>query len=151
MAKLGFFEIAGKVYPLSFSLMAEKKLAERYGTLSKIGDFISGDDAKSFEELAYILALLIQQGCAYKNMFEGDVPPYENAPIEEGKYIHISEEQIMVGVNASMQGDMIKAIQEAMGIGQKNDIETIEKNQETQGETTELYGLTSGEEYLESQ
>ena len=134
MSKLAFFEIAGKVYPLSFSLMAEKKMAERYGSLSKIGDFIAGDDAKSFEELAYILELLIQQGCAYKNMFESDVPVYENAPIKEGKYISLTNEQIMIGVNASMQNEMISAIKGAMNIGQAKEVETVEKNVEAQGE-----------------
>ena len=131
MSKLAFFEIAGKVYPLSFSLMAEKKLAERYGNLSKIGDYITGDDAKSFEEMAFVLELLIKQGCAYKNMFEVDAPVYDNAPVKDGKFIPLTNEEIMVGVNASMQNEMVKAIKNAMNIGQEKEIETVEKNQET--------------------
>ena len=136
MSKLAYFEIAGKVYPLSFSLMAEKKLAERYGNLSKIGDHITGDDAKSFEEMAFVLELLIKQGCAYKNMFEADVPAYDKAPLKDGKYIPLSNEEIMVGVNASMQNEMVIAIKNAMNIGQEKEIEALEKNIETQGEAT---------------
>lgn len=134
MSRLSFFEIAGKRYPLSFSLMAEKKLAERYGGLSKIGDHITGDDPESFEEMAYILELLIKQGCAYKNMFEADAPIYEKAPVENGVFVPLTNEEIMVGVNASMQNDMMDAIKEAMNIGQTKEIETVEKNLDPQRE-----------------
>lgn len=134
MAKLSYFEIAGKNYPLSFSLMAEKTLAGRYGSLTKMSEFIKGDDEKSLGEIAYILELLICQGCAYKNMFEQDVPIEENSPVKDGKWIPLTEEQILVGVDVTMQNDMIRAIKEAMGRGQEKDIETIEKNLEAQGE-----------------
>lgn len=146
MSKLAYFEIAGKVYPLSFSLMAQIKLAERYGTLSAIGDYIAGDDAKSFLEGAYILELLISQGCAYKNMFESDVPHDKNAPVIDGKYVPLTNEQILIGVNASKQKEMWEAIGIAMGRGMEQEIETSEKNVGTLEEAVTQFGLNSGEE-----
>lgn len=146
MDRLAYFEIAGKKYPLSFSLMAEKTMAARYGSLSKMGEVLDGDNEKTFSELAFILELLIRQGCAYKNMFESNLPHCENAPVEDGKWIPLTEEQIYVGVNAHNQKDMMIAIKKAMGVGQRQEIETAEKNLETQGEEGALHILTSGEE-----
>ena len=35
MGKINYIEIAGKEYPMSFSMMAAKKIAEKYGSLEK--------------------------------------------------------------------------------------------------------------------
>jgi len=147
MARISYLEIAGKKYPLSFSLMAQKKIAAKYGGLDKIANYMTGDNEETYVELGYICTLLIQQGCAYKNAFEKDVPPYENAPVVNGEFVPLTEDEIMLGVGFSDMKDLVNAIMECMGKGVKAELEAVEKNVESPVETAASSGMTSGGEY----
>ena len=97
MKRLTYIEIVGKIYPMSFSLMATKKIAQKYGSVK---DFLKninteGSEEKTISVISEVLELLISQGCAYKNYFEKDVPAPDNAPIiETDKYFR---ERIFAG------------------------------------------------------
>ena len=107
MDRTVYINIAGKEYPMRFSLGASKKIAENFGSLKKMQDNLTGDasgegtEAKSLEVIAYMLAVLIKQGCAYKNLFEADQPIPSNAPVKDGKYIGLEQE---ISMHTSLAG-----------------------------------------------
>ena len=71
-----------------------------------------------------ILEVLISQGCAYKNYFEKDLPKPENAPIQDGKWVPISKEEIEIAINVSDIKEIGEKIEKCMGTGTKKEIET---------------------------
>lgn len=73
MNRITEFEIAGKKYPLNFSVKAAEMIGERYGDISEIGKAFDGDNAsKMLSEFVWLLSVLIDQGCAYKRIVSGD-------------------------------------------------------------------------------
>lgn len=126
MNKITYFEIAGKKYPLSFSLLASRVLAKKFGSIDKIGEAIGdGMSDVSMETLSFIAATLISQGCAYHNIFLKDVPVYDNAPIDEnGKFIPLTQEEIETGVGLIDMETFSKVLLEAMSLGGKGKVET---------------------------
>lgn len=105
MSRLTYVQIAGKYYPMSFSLGASKKIAGMKGGTKKLDEFMKseGNDDEKIEVTMDILELLIAQGCAYKNYFEKDMPVPENAPVENGRWIPITKEGMQIAI---MAGDM---------------------------------------------
>lgn len=148
MKRLGYFEIAGKRYPLSFSLGASKAIAQKFGSISKMGETLNNMqdmDEKTIDELTYIVSLLMHQGAAYKNVFEKDFPVPENAPVDkDGKYVALDQEQVEIGIGISDAKELITAIMDAMGKGTERELEVdITKNPEAP-EEMETSTLTSG-------
>lgn len=73
MNRIVKIEIAGREYPLSFSLGAAKKIAAKYGSLEKAFNKIAEakeTTGESIEILIFILTVLIKQGCDYMRIFE---------------------------------------------------------------------------------
>lgn len=70
-------EIAGKQYPVNFSMKAAKKFIERYGSVEDVWRKINEmNQMEKLDEVNWILALLIEQGCAYiKLMEDQDILP----------------------------------------------------------------------------
>lgn len=148
MNRISYLEIAEKKYPLSFSLAASKKIAQKYGSVEKMADLLTKSDGmteKAVDEITFIIELLIAQGCAYMNLFESDVPPYEKAPIKDGKYIPPTKEEIEIGVSFTDLKTMLAAIFGAMSSGSKT---TISTKQSKNGQIPEGQASisTSGEE-----
>ena len=110
-------QIAGKEYPMSFSLAAAKKITGRFGSIKDAKKKAAGDSEKNIE-------VLISQGCAYKNYFEKDLPKPENAPIQDGKWVPISKEEIEIAINVSDIKEIGEKIEKCMGTGTKKEIET---------------------------
>lgn len=136
-------KIAGKRYPMSLSLGASKRIAEKYGDVQAICGVIGENnllDEKTLNILIDIAEILIAQGCAYKNMFEKDLPQDPDAPIDaDGRYIPLSKEEIEVGISISDMPEFSSAIFFCMGISKKREIELEtdpnEKKQEAIPET----------------
>ena len=99
MDRTGYINIGGKRYPMRFSLGALQRINDKFGSYKQMADTLS-DDSTSFETIAEVLEILISQGCAYKNLFEADLPIPEDAPIKDGKYVPPTAETIQIGIDA---------------------------------------------------
>lgn len=133
MAKIGYMNIAGKQYPLSLSLGASRRIAEKYGGIQKISSLARGSDGldnETVEMLIDVAEILIAQGCAYKNMFEKDLPPEPDAPVDpDGRYVPLTKEEIEVGISLCDLSEFTSALFLCLGKSQEREIET-ESNQE---------------------
>lgn len=124
MAKITYIKIAGKNYPMSFSVGAAKKIMERYGGTNKMKEKLKeeGSEAKKLDMISDILELLISQGCAYKNYFEADLPAPENSPVIEGKWTPIPKEMLDIALGISDADEMAKSIEDCIAAGSKKDL-----------------------------
>lgn len=125
MAKIAEIKLGGKNYPMSFSLMASKKIAQKHGSVETfLNGFAETEsfDEKTIESTSYILSLLIMQGCAYRNHFEKDVPVPKNAPYEDGKWKPLSQDEIEMLIQFDeLEGILIK-ITECISGGKKKEV-----------------------------
>ena len=124
---LSYLKIAGKNYPLSFSLGAQKAIAAKYGGM-KILDAFTDDDVtvENIDMLVWMTELFISQGCAYKNYFEKDMPIPDDSPVDkDGKWIPISAEAIEIGIT-NLEGlqDVVRAIAICIAASSNQEIET---------------------------
>lgn len=125
MSKTVYIEVAGKEYPMRFSIAAAKAISEKFGSLDKLSEALSGaGEAETLDNVLWVVALLIQQGCAYKNLFEKDQPIPENAPVEKGKYVPLDKEQLEVGLDILSLAGMQDKIYQTVGAGQQQTVET---------------------------
>lgn len=122
MGKITKIRIVGKDYPMSFSLGAAKKITQLYGGVKNIKTRLKEKDLE-IDSVVDILDILIRQGCAFKNYFEADLPPWENAPVEDGKWIPLPKEAIEVGVMVSDIEEIGTVIEECIGEGGKKEVE----------------------------
>ena len=125
MKRLTYIEIVGKIYPMSFSLMATKKIAQKYGSVK---DFLKninteGSEEKTISVISEVLELLISQGCAYKNYFEKDVPAPDNAPIIDGKWTPLPKEALEIALGISDLAIAADKIAECMNEGETKEVE----------------------------
>ena len=125
MKRLTYIEIVGKIYPMSFSLMATKKIAQKYGSVKKKKKNINteGSEEKTISVISEVLELLISQGCAYKNYFEKDVPAPDNAPIIDGKWTPLPKEALEIALGISDLAIAADKIAECMNEGEKKEVE----------------------------
>ena len=134
MGKIAYMNIGGKRYPLSFSLGASKRISEKYGGLDSLAAAMSGVETlevKSLDMLVDMAVILISQGCAYKNVFEKNLPREEGDPVDEnGNYIPLTKEEVEVGIQLMDVKDFSLAIFESMGRSLKTEVETAEKDSE---------------------
>lgn len=73
MNRITEIEIAGRKYPLNFSIRAAKEVAKKYGDISNVGDaFTDKPMDEMMDEATWILTLLIDQGAAYKRVVNGE-------------------------------------------------------------------------------
>ena len=116
-------EIAGKEYPMSFSLMAAKKIVAQYGSIEKAKTAMKEvDDVKKLETISGLLELLISQGCAYKNHFEKDLPAPENAPIIDGKWTPLPREILEMAIQIKDVEPIAEKIKQCMGQGSEKTV-----------------------------
>lgn len=125
MCKTVYIEVAGKEYPMRFSIAAAKAISEKFGSLDNLSEALSGaGEAETLDNVLWVVALLIQQGCAYKNLFEKDQPVPENAPVEKGKYVPLDKEQLEVGLDILSLAGMQDKIYQTVSAGQQQTVET---------------------------
>lgn len=138
MAKLTYIEIVGKKYPMSFSVMASKKIAKKYGSVEKVLnglDVESGVTEEVLDSMLFVVELLIAQGCAYKNYFEKDVTPPEDAPIIDGKWTPLPREALEIALTVADIEELAEKLQECMEGGKQRNIKEVEV--EEQGKNAE--------------
>lgn len=137
MERTQYIKLAGKNYPLRFSLGASIELSKKYGSIEKMGEVIAGSgEVASMESAASILEVLIAQGCAYKNLFEKGIPAPEDAPVENGKYVPIDMETICIAADLYDIGEISKKIMLAIGRGTREEIKTEENDDGKNAEAT---------------
>lgn len=124
MSRLTEIEIAGTSYPLNFSTKAAKQISVRYDGLENIDKAFSakGVDAM-MDEVVWMLALLIEQGVAYKKIVDG----------EDVKGISADELEIVLGV--SDFAGLKDQIMGAMLAGMERTVET--EDDPKNGKTTQ--------------
>lgn len=131
MERIQTVEIGGKEYPMIMSLAATEQINKKYGSVQKMLEKLSDMEGRD-EAYAEVLELLIRQGCEYKNVFEGDIPPGENAPVKDGKYTPIEKEKIMLGIERRRIGEITKKLCYTAGLAVQNEIsgrDTSKKNE----------------------
>lgn len=112
MNRITEIEIAGKKYPLNFSVKAAKEVSARYGDIENIGDAFEGKStSEMMDEATWILALLIEQGVAYKKIVDG----------EEVKGLTQDELEILMGVVDF--ADLKSTLLGAMTAGMRREVE----------------------------
>lgn len=125
MGKITYIKIAGRSYPMSFSLGASKKIIQRYGSSQKMNAALQeeGDESKKIDMVVWILSLLIAQGCAYKNYFEADIPAPEDAPVIDGKWVPVDQNVLEYAIDIAEIEEVTKKIEECIGGGSKKNVE----------------------------
>ena len=125
MDRTVYIEIGHKKYPMRFSLGASIQIGSKYGAFNKMADAMQNEDfSKQITDIKWILELLIKQGCAYKNLFEKDLPVPEDAPVVDGKYIPPTEEEMDIGLDIFEAKD---AILKCIQVGKKREVQTQDK------------------------
>lgn len=72
MNRITEIDIAGKTYPLNFSTRAAKQMAARYGGMDQIDTAFEGKGIdEMLDDVIWMLALLIDQGVAYRRIIDG--------------------------------------------------------------------------------
>lgn len=124
MGRIVYVEIAGKNYPMSFSLGASKKIVEQYGSAENMKKSLENvKDSQKIDMVTSLLELLISQGCAYKNYFEKDIPAPKNAPVIDGKWCPIPHELIEIAVSVYDVEKLSEKITECIESGSEKKIE----------------------------
>lgn len=136
MDRTVYIEIGDKVYPMRFSLGAAKKLCEKYGSLDKMANTITREGVKdntedTLDAITWILDLLIKQGCAYKNLFEADIPAPANAPVVDGKYTPPTPEILDTGLGIWEMRELQEKIFQTLGVGNRREVEAAVKQDKT--------------------
>lgn len=102
MGKTSYIEIGGKQYPLRFGIGTAKAMSEKFGSMEKMLESMKDrPENEIIDTMIWMIEALIRQGCAYKNIFEADLPITENAPVKEGKYVPLTKEEIEIGLEIS--------------------------------------------------
>ena len=141
MERCVFVEIAGKQYPMSFSLGATKKIIGKFGSTQNMMkelkatqgegpedqekniELLERDSLEALETISFILEILIAQGCAYKNYFEKDLPVPVDAPVENGKWIPLPKEALDIAIQIADTKKIVEKISECVKQGSKKKVE----------------------------
>lgn len=134
MSRIVYVEIAGKSYPMSFSLGASKKIIEQYGNADNMKkNLAKAKDSQKIDMVTHLLELLISQGCAYKNYFEKDMPVSENSPVIDGKWTPLPREAIEIAVGVYDIEELSGKIMECVGNGSKKEVELRSEGKNANG------------------
>ena len=98
-------EIAGKKYPLNYSIRASRKITE----LPELGDDAILQDA--YEHNIHYLFVLLEEGANYKKRFLGEDGGFE-----------LSEEDLMAYFPPTDTEEIVKAVQDAMTAGTQREV-----------------------------
>ena len=125
MSRIVYAKIAGKSYPMSFSLGASKKIIGKYDSAEKMKSALEkSKDTDKIDLVTEMIELLTAQGCAYMNYFEKDMPKPDDAPIVDGKWTALPRDVIEIAVGISDVDELVKKITECIDGGSKKEVET---------------------------
>ena len=82
-----------------------------------------GKQEEKIDAVVDMLAILIAQGCAYKNFFESELPAPDDAPIIDGKWTALPKEAIEISVDIFEVEGMVNAIMQCIEGGSKKEVE----------------------------
>lgn len=122
MNRISEIELAGKKYPLNFSVKAAKEVSARYGGLENIDKAFSAKSVDAMmDEVIWLLSVLIGQGVAYKRIVDG-----EDAP-------NITAEELEVVLGVADLTTLKDQIMDAMvgGMSREVEVEVDQKNAKT--------------------
>lgn len=139
MSKTAYIDVGGKQYPLRFGIGAAKAMSEKFGSLERMTEFMNTEERPENEimdTLIWLVETLVRQGCAYKNIFEADLPIPENAPVKDGKYIPLTAEEIEVGLEIANIAELKNVIFGAVLSGSKAEVETKPKGKDAKNAGT---------------
>ena len=124
MSRIVYAKIAGKSYPMSFSLGASKKIIGKYGSAEKMKSALEkSKDTDKIDLVTEMIELLTAQGCAYMNYFEKDMPKPDDAPIVDGKWTALPRDVIEIAVGISDVDELVMKITECIDGGSKKEVE----------------------------
>lgn len=137
MKKSVYIRLAGKDYPLNFSLGACKVITKELGSLDKL-DKVLGEkfDADTIDKITTILLALINQGCAYKNIFEIDTGIYDKAEAEnpaldkDGRFKKVEREELEVAVGLEDISEIMTKITECIQASSTTEVEAVKEKNE---------------------
>lgn len=121
MERCTYFEIAGKIYPLRMTLLAEEKIREKYGSINGMCEKM-GSEKECITTYLDVMELLIAQGCAYKNTFEKDLPAPKGSAIENGEYKALDRNHLSVALGKEDIPRVVDAIVITAGLSKKTEI-----------------------------
>lgn len=108
--------LAGHDYPMRFTLGAARRMTERFGDLSKMGEALSdGGTSEQLDALNFVLKVSINAGMAYNRMMGLEVPPALQCEPEDLLDLQ-SASDAMMEIQRMMSGDM------------NREVETVSKN-----------------------
>lgn len=128
--KVEFIELEGKKYPLSFSLLVTEEIIKKYENVDNFMHLLKDKKApldKKMDAVTTILSNMIYSGCEYYNSFHK--PPYKNAPIRNGKFIPLNNEQVKIAIDP-MDGsfrDIVETIKRCVSSASQRKIGTKPK------------------------
>lgn len=111
MKRLVEFSLAGKSYPLNFSVKAARWADEELGGLEKLGEIMEGGVGKGLSAVCALLYQMMEQGAAYCKLTQGvetEIPARE-------------ELEILIGMQD--MGEVQEAVMAAAGLGAKPTVE----------------------------
>lgn len=130
MKKSIYIRLAGRDYPLNFSLGACKVITKELGSLDKLEKTLAENfDADTIDKISTILCTLIAQGCAYKNIFEidpgiYDVDEAENPALgEDGKFRALKKDELEIALGFEDIGEIMTKIGECVGASSVTEVE----------------------------
>lgn len=128
---LAYIKIAGKEYPMSFSLMASKQIAKKYGSVDKGLEKMMQMNLMDggMDVCIDMLEILICQGCAYKNYFEKDMPAKETDPVIDGKWVPLPREAIEIAMGIADVSMICDKLLECIYGGQAQEIVASESEE----------------------
>lgn len=107
-------KIAGKEYPMNFSVRAAKEVTEKFDGLENVATAItSGSTSDILGHVIWLLALLISQGVERENLLNGtNEKPVTAAELEV--LMGVSELEGLQGhLMSAMSGDMAREVEVA--------------------------------------
>lgn len=129
MKKTVYINLAGKNYPLNFSLGTCKVINKELGGLENFDAALGGGlNEDTIEKIVTILHTLISQGCTYKNIFEIDagifIDEVENPAFdEEGHFKPLTKEMIELAIGIEDIEEIVNKINESVKVSSDTEVE----------------------------
>ena len=125
--RITWVKIAGKDYPLNFSVKAAREVSARYGDVGAIqAELDKRNQADLLAELSWLMALLIVQGVAYIRITEEREVPGITA----------DDLEVVLGATDQSTTDLIQTVFAAISGGSARTVVT-EDNTKNAGATSE--------------
>lgn len=137
MKKSVYIRLAGKDYPLNFSLGACKVITKELGSLDKLDEMLGESfDSDTIDKISTVLITLIKQGCAYKNLFEIDTETYnkdeaENPALgEDGRFKPLEKDELELAVGIEDISEIVTKIMECVQVSSAAEVEVTKAKNE---------------------